>query len=101
MGCRRSACESFRLASTHRARRRPRRHGLPSSASSLPEVGGEAVLYYHPAADAAHVAQVLETAIDDRALRTGLAKAAQARAAKFTWDRTAHGIADVIKELLQ
>ena len=74
---------------------------VAAKASSLPEVGGEAVLYYHPAADAAHVAQVLETAIDDRALRTGLAKAAQARAAKFTWDRTARGIADVIKELLQ
>ena len=73
---------------------------VAAMASSLPEVGGEAVLYYHPTADPAHVAQVLETAIDDRALRTRLAKAAQARAAKFTWDRTARDIAAVIKELV-
>src|SRR5438034_642631 len=73
---------------------------VAAMASSLPEVGGEAVLYYHPAADAAHVAQVLETAIEDRALRTRLARAAQARAAKFTWDRTMTGIASVIREVI-
>src|SRR6266487_413521 len=73
---------------------------VAAMASSLPEVGGEAVLYYHPAAGAAHVAQVLETAIEDRALRARLARAAQARAAKFTWDRTVNGIASVIREVV-
>jgi glycosyltransferase involved in cell wall biosynthesis len=66
--------------------------------SSLPEVGGEAALYFHDAADAEQVARVLEVALGDKALRTKLVRAAKARAARFTWDRTAAGIAAVIRE---
>lgn len=66
--------------------------------SSLPEVGGEAALYYHDASNSEEMAQVLEAALGDKALRTRLVKAAKARAAKFTWDRTAAGIAEVIRE---
>jgi len=73
---------------------------VAAKTSSLPEVGGEAVLYYHGSADGAQVAHVLEEALGDQALRTRLAKAARARAAKFTWDRTAAGIASVIREVV-
>jgi glycosyltransferase involved in cell wall biosynthesis len=73
---------------------------VAAKASSLPEVGGDAALYFHEAADAGQVAGVLDAAIHDRALRTRLARAARARAAKFTWERTAAGVAAVIKELL-
>lgn len=66
--------------------------------SSLPEVGGDAALYVHDAGDAAAFAAVLEEALSDKALRTRLAKAGKARAAKFTWDRTAAAIAGVIRE---
>jgi glycosyltransferase involved in cell wall biosynthesis len=73
---------------------------VAAKASSLPEVGGEAALYFHEAADAEQVASVLDTAIHDQALRTKLGRAARARAAKFTWEKTAEGVAAVIRELL-
>jgi glycosyltransferase involved in cell wall biosynthesis len=69
-------------------------------ASSLPEVGGEAALYYHQSADAKQIAKVLDVAINDEGLRTRLAKAARARAARYTWDETAAGVAGVIRELV-
>ena len=69
-------------------------------ASSLPEVGGEAALYFNDPADAEHMARVLEVALGDMALRARLATAARARAAKFTWDKTAAGIAAVLREAL-
>jgi glycosyltransferase involved in cell wall biosynthesis len=73
---------------------------VAAKASSLPEVGGEAALYFHEAADSAQVARVLEIALGDQSLRTKLARAARARAAEFTWDRTAAGVVDVIRELV-
>ncbi|HEV2413856.1 MAG TPA: glycosyltransferase family 1 protein [Candidatus Dormibacteraeota bacterium] len=68
--------------------------------SSLPEVGGEAVLYFHPSATPDQLAGILEVALRDDSLRTELARLAQARAAIFTWDKTAAGVAGVIKELV-
>jgi alpha-1,3-rhamnosyl/mannosyltransferase len=73
---------------------------VAAKASSLPEVGGEAALYYHAAADASQIAKVLEVAISDEGLRTKLARAARVRAARYTWDETAAGVAAVIRELV-
>ncbi len=73
---------------------------VAAKASSLPEVGGDAALYYHDAADPDHLARVLDVALHDEALRTSLAKAARARAKKFTWERTAAGVVEVIRELI-
>lgn len=73
---------------------------VAAKASSLPEVGGEAALYFHDAADSEQLAKVLEVALGDDKLRTSLARAARARAKKFTWERTAAGVADVIRELI-
>jgi alpha-1,3-rhamnosyl/mannosyltransferase len=73
---------------------------VAAKSSSLPEVGGEAALYFHNSADTDHLAHVLEVALGDEALRTTMARAARARAAKFTWDRTAAGVAAVIRELV-
>jgi glycosyltransferase involved in cell wall biosynthesis len=73
---------------------------VAAKASSLPEVGGEAALYFHDAADADQVARVIEVALGDEPLRKSLAKAARERARKFTWDRSAEGVAAVIRELL-
>lgn len=73
---------------------------VAAKSSSLPEVGGEAVLYFHDSAGPDHLAQVLEVAIGDQTLRTKLARTGKARAAKFTWDRTAAGVAAVINELV-
>jgi glycosyltransferase involved in cell wall biosynthesis len=73
---------------------------VAAKASSLPEVGGEGALYFHEAAEPAQVAKVLKAALDDKGLRTKLARAARARAAEFTWDRTAAGVVEVIRELM-
>jgi glycosyltransferase involved in cell wall biosynthesis len=68
--------------------------------SSLPEVGGDAVLYADPA-DPDAVANALESALSDKALRAKLARAARTRAARFTWDRCAAGVVAVIRELVE
>ena len=68
--------------------------------SSLPEVGGDAVLYVDDPNDPAALSQALETAIGARKVRTLLVKAAKARAAEFTWERSAAGVANVVRELV-
>jgi glycosyltransferase involved in cell wall biosynthesis len=73
---------------------------VAAKASSLPEVGGEAALYYHDASTPEQIAKVLDVAISDEGLRTRLVKAARARAARYTWDKTAAGVAAVIRELV-
>src|SRR6202171_2745442 len=73
---------------------------VAAKSSSLPEVGGEAALYFHDASDPEQLAKVLEVALGDDKLRTSLAHAARARAKKFTWERTAAGVAEVIRELV-
>jgi glycosyltransferase involved in cell wall biosynthesis len=73
---------------------------VAAKASSLPEVGGEAALYFHDAADPEQLAKVLEVALSDEPLRKSLGKAARERAKKFTWDRCAAGVAAVIRELI-
>jgi glycosyltransferase involved in cell wall biosynthesis len=66
----------------------------------LPEVGGDAALYFHDAADPEQLAKVLEAALGDEPLRESLARAARKRARTYTWDRCAAGVAAVIRELL-
>lgn len=73
---------------------------VAAKSSSLPEVGGDGALYYHPDATADQLAGILEQVMTDQPLRTRLGRIARARAAKFTWDRTAAGVAAVIRELL-
>ena len=76
------------------------RRGVPvvtAAVSSLPEVGGEAALYVDDPLDAEGLAAALERALSepDRLRRLG-----RAQAARFTWDRTAAGVAEVIREVL-
>jgi alpha-1,3-rhamnosyl/mannosyltransferase len=73
---------------------------VAAKSSSLPEVGGEAALYFHDAADPENMARVLEVALGDKDLRSTISRAALARAATFSWDRTARAVADVINEAL-
>ncbi|HYL07685.1 MAG TPA: glycosyltransferase family 1 protein [Candidatus Udaeobacter sp.] len=73
---------------------------VAAKTSSLPEVGGDAVLYFHRSASPDELAGVIKVALDDQGLRTRLARAARARAARFTWDRTAASIIEVIREAL-
>ncbi len=67
------------------------RRGVPvacSSASSLPEVGGDAVRYFDPL-DVVDMAAALVELLTDRGLALRLVEAGTARAATFTWERTA------------
>jgi glycosyltransferase involved in cell wall biosynthesis len=67
--------------------------GVPvatSDRSSLPEVAGDAALLFDPA-DPAAIAGALERLLGDRALADRLGAAGRARAAGFTWERTARG----------
>lgn len=73
---------------------------VAAMSSSLPEVGGDAALYYNQTAGPGELARVLELALGDQSIRAELEVAARARAKKFTWDATAAGIAKIIRELL-
>jgi glycosyltransferase involved in cell wall biosynthesis len=73
---------------------------VAARSSSLPEVGGDAVLYVEDPNDPAALGAVLETALGDQKVRARLKRAAPKRAAEFTWDRTAAGVAEVVRELV-
>jgi glycosyltransferase involved in cell wall biosynthesis len=65
--------------------------GVPvatSRASSLPEVGGDAVLYFDPLG-VATIATAIERLLADRPFAERLAAAGRERAAQFSWDLTA------------
>jgi glycosyltransferase involved in cell wall biosynthesis len=76
------------------------RRGVPvvtAAVSSLPEVGGEAALYVEDPLDAEALAAAVERALGQR---TVLAERGRAQAARFTWARTAEGVAAVIRDAL-
>jgi glycosyltransferase involved in cell wall biosynthesis len=76
------------------------RRGLPvvtASVSSLPEVGGEAALYVEDPLDAEGLAAAVEEALADRPRLSVLGRA---QAARFTWERTARGVAEVLREAI-
>jgi glycosyltransferase involved in cell wall biosynthesis len=67
------------------------RRGTPvacSNTSSMPEVGGEAVLYFDPL-DTASIADALTTLLSDDNLRGRLSAAGRERQRLFTWRATA------------
>jgi glycosyltransferase involved in cell wall biosynthesis len=67
--------------------------GLPvacSNATSLPEVAGEAALYFDPL-DVPAMTGAIERLLADAELRERLAAAGREQAARFTWERTAEG----------
>ena len=69
---------------------------VTSSVSSLPEVGGDAVVYVEPTS-VDEIRTALEGLLASEQRRTELGTAARRRAAGFTWDRTA---ADTLDSLL-
>ena len=67
--------------------------GLPvacSDATSLPEVAGEAAVYFDPL-DVPAMTGAIERLLVDTDLRERLAVAGRKQAARFTWERTAEG----------
>ena len=70
-----------------------------ASATALPEVGGDAALYFDPL-DVDDMAAALRRLVDDRALRERLGESGRKRAAELSWDATADRTAAVYRELL-
>jgi len=74
-------------------------YGVPSIAarsSSLPEIGGDAALYFDPR-DAHALETQIERVLRDASLRQQLAKAGIARAAQFRWDVAAAKTLEVLR----
>jgi Glycosyltransferase len=74
-------------------------YGVPSIAarsSSLPEIGGDAALYFD-ARDARGLEAEIERVLTDKALREQLAKAGPLRAAQFRWDVAAEETLNVLR----
>jgi len=74
-------------------------YGVPSIAahsSSLPEIGGNAALYFDPRDSRALESQI-ERVLTDAALRKRLAEAGIAQAAQFRWDVAAEQTLDVLR----
>ena len=61
---------------------------IASNVTSIPEVGGDAVLYFDPL-DRRDIISVLMRLLGDSALRRKLTISGYARAMKFTWSETA------------
>jgi glycosyltransferase involved in cell wall biosynthesis len=72
---------------------------VTGNGSSLPEVGGDAAVYVDPRS-VDELAAAMERLLGDAALREQLVTAGRARAAAFTWRRTADGTAAVYRRLI-
>ena len=75
-------------------------YGVPSIAarsSSLPEIGGDAALYFDPR-DSRALEVEIERVLNDAALRKQLADAGVARAAQFRWDVAAEKTLAVLRQ---
>jgi glycosyltransferase involved in cell wall biosynthesis len=70
-----------------------------SNATSLPEVGGDAVIYFDPE-DTDAIADAIRRLLSDGALRERLRAAGPAQAAKFSWERTAAGTIESYRRAL-
>ncbi|MDQ7030192.1 MAG: glycosyltransferase family 1 protein [Ardenticatenia bacterium] len=64
--------------------------------TSLPEVGGEAVLYVDDPKDTAAIADALARGLEDEALREHLRHAGPHQAAQFTWEAAARRARSVL-----
>jgi glycosyltransferase involved in cell wall biosynthesis len=69
-----------------------------STATSLPEVAGDAALLVDPR-DPDAIADAVERVVADRALADEMRRRGLARAGRFTWDRTAAGYAALYRGL--
>lgn len=100
-----SACEAFVFPSWYEGFGFPVLEALScgaaciiSNTSSLPEVGGEAAVYFNPAS-AADLAEKVEMVIANPGLKAGLKKKAGKQSALFSLQRFAAGFVDLFNRL--
>ena len=70
-----------------------------SHASSLPEVGGDAALFFDPS-DTESITSTLRQALTDKALASAMRQKGLARAAQFSWRRTATETLDLYERVI-
>ena len=78
------------------------RHGIPSIAarsSSLPEIGGDAALFFPPR-DVDALETQLRRVLTDSSLREELARRGRARAAEFRWDVAGEKTLEVLRRVI-
>ena len=72
---------------------------LSSRAASLPEVGGDAVLYFDPL-DVDNITATLEHFLENTSSLNDLRQRGRAQAGRFTWEKTARLTLDLLGPLL-
>jgi glycosyltransferase involved in cell wall biosynthesis len=75
-------------------------HGVPAIAarsSSLPEIGGDAALYFEPH-DARELAHLMQRVLGDPTLREELIAKGRKRAAELRWDAAAERTLEVLRQ---
>jgi len=75
-------------------------HGVPAIAarsSSLPEIGGDAALYFEPH-DARELGRLMQRVLGDPTLREELIARGRKRAAELRWDVTAERTLEVLRQ---
>jgi len=72
---------------------------LSSNRTSLPEVGGDAALYFDPE-DLSAMTDAMKQIDADEALRSKLQEIGLTRGRTFSWDRTAEGVWNVLEEVV-
>jgi len=72
---------------------------VTSDRASLPEIGGDAVLYVNPH-DILQIAAAMEKLLTDDGLRRTLAERGLARASRFSWELCAQETVAVYQEIL-
>jgi glycosyltransferase involved in cell wall biosynthesis len=71
---------------------------ISSNRSSLPEVGGEATIYFNPES-AEEIVHAIEQVLTDSALRQTLIERGLRRAKQFSWDDCARRTIAALREL--
>lgn len=72
---------------------------LASNASSMPEAGGDAAVYFDPE-DAGDIAEKINKVLSDEKLRESMIKKGLEQVKKFSWEKTAKETLGVLKELM-
>lgn len=72
---------------------------IASDRTSIPEVGGDSVLYVNPLS-VEDIAKAMYQILTNPDLRNSLSKKGSERAKLFSWDRTAKGVKQVFEECL-
>jgi len=71
---------------------------LISNVSSLPEVGGDAAIYFNPK-DSDDIAKKIDQVVSDKILREEMVKKGYNQIKKFSWEKTAKQTLQVLEEL--